>query len=124
MSAVLHFVLCSVFDEYLAVCWVIRQCGTGWIDIQYQLLSGHKSQYHNCDIVMESSTAEHLLLMRLSQLIRSRVEACMLHDLKTKTHLTEGHLVLPVLMAEGDHHLKGRVYRCCSTLASPSYKEN
>ena len=41
-----------MFDEYLAEGWVIRQCGTGWIDIQYQLLSGHKSQYPNCDIVM------------------------------------------------------------------------
>ena len=27
------------------------------------------------------------------------------HDLKRETHLTEGHLVLPVLVAEGDHHL-------------------
>ena len=31
------------------------------------------------------------------------------HDLKRETHLTEGHLVLPVLVAEGDHHLGGWV---------------
>ena len=30
---------------------------------------------------------------------------CKEHDLKRKTYLTEGHLVLPVLVAEGDHHL-------------------
>ena len=74
------------------------------IDIQYQLLSRYKSQYHNCDIVMEfSSRASSSYEIKSTDRIEST-----LHDLKTKTHLTEGHLVLPILMAEGDHHLRRR----------------
>ena len=46
--------------------------------------------------------------MRSSRLIRLRRRMhATSHDLKRETHLTEGHLVLPVLVAEGDHHLGG-----------------
>ena len=58
--------------KILGECEADSDCEDNLINIQYQLLSGNKSQYHYCDnIVEEFSTAHlcmsipfHLLLMR------------------------------------------------------------
>ena len=63
---VLHSLHCIVYaacvcDAYLAVGWVIRQCGTGGL---ISSISHCLDTNHNCDIVPEFSTTEEHSFLR------------------------------------------------------------